>query len=1285
MNPGDPKNWNNRHGYVVEFDCTREEEHEIGHCAEGETGFVSKLVPISQSGVGDKYLASFYWVFASMMAVGYGDIFAVTDSERAYSILTQIIGACCFGFIIATVTLLIDSLNPQGKANAQRMSAMSEYASERELPRALTRKLKKHMEHLLQSTSVFDGDKILAELPQELKTKLTNSINADLIERLEITKNCEDSSVVADIMVELLPMSAAPHTQFYAEGDVPLDMYFVAKGKVHTFIMLPITLHQRQQKELEIQHDIEASEHKHDDDMQHQHKHKHGLHMPHIPIPHMPVKSLHDDEENPDPSDPSLVSLELQEVAIGVVEAGHSFGESELLQNCYRQYSVHSSQHSDVLVLTKAKFEKLLFVHAEIARGIAEQSKKHQVALAKVFESETMERFAEDGFHRYSVKTLMMVNGQLRRQEKITNRLFRRASTVVTQTAQERTESGAKIQSSMKNMPLDASERSSSQSDLNGAALGTKNNEKKPGQGAVCLLCLRSRTTVMQEVQAELRKGHVHPAHVQMPSSPSSSPTKDGIGIDGGDTSTPSPSSSPAMVVVESAASASAAAGLLTESGSYADNTQNTGGSTSSTNANANANSNANLDANRPPPVNVPAPVSVPKAGSKRLSLNFGRPAHGSEKVALSGSSSPSSGTDSSPTMDLVGTDRGALSCVGKDDEDAHKYIVMEETTGTMLQRWIINPDDMRKIKWDLLLGAVIMYSVLMIPYRLSFGIEAKGGAEYIDYTCDCLFLLDIFASFRTAYWHSYDSEVLVCVPSAIRNKYLKSWFTVDFLSTVPIDMIFEALLATSSGTPDEGAENGDGSLRSLKLIRVLRLVRLLKLVRLMKLGKNMGHLEEFLDISDSIIKLTKLVGYLFFMAHLIGCFWFFITGDKVEAMQSQDSTKPWWKAVEVGNGTGSQYMASLYWAFTTMTTVGYGDITPTTNTERVYATIMMILGATVFGYIVGNVASLVTAENASGEREKIWNVTAEWIDEQNIAKMQKPRIKQHYDWLWKTHSVFDEQQLFKDIPSVLKNEMINTIHAEYLGKIAIFKQDRFRGDAGFTAFILRLMKPEFCPAGEYIIVPGRTAKCMHFLLQGVAELFEDDLDGEVVKEVLEVGSFFGHEALLSHSKNALGVRAFSACRTYALTKLDIGAIVESHPAIAKKLQDALAVAIRMQHQRLQRKHQIGLGPPKMDLNSVAQTLGVDKSLDRVLDNVGRLTDNFLPGKIRDDVGHNAVTGAVEVAGKNQVVVKSSASMGVKESASMPTLCGSNAGVTDISDAAAAVDLGDCGLVEYTS
>ena len=47
-----------------------------------------------------------------------------------------------------------------------------------------------------------------------------------------------------------------------------------------------------------------------------------------------------------------------------------------------------------------------------------------------------------------------------------------------------------------------------------------------------------------------------------------------------------------------------------------------------------------------------------------------------------------------------------------------------------------------------------------------------------------------------------------------------------------------------------------------------------------------------------------------------------------------------------------SLYLTSLYWAVTTFTTVGFGDITPVSDEERAYTLFMAILGALLFGYV---------------------------------------------------------------------------------------------------------------------------------------------------------------------------------------------------------------------------------------------------------------------------------------------------------------------------------------------
>ena len=50
-----------------------------------------------------------------------------------------------------------------------------------------------------------------------------------------------------------------------------------------------------------------------------------------------------------------------------------------------------------------------------------------------------------------------------------------------------------------------------------------------------------------------------------------------------------------------------------------------------------------------------------------------------------------------------------------------------------------------------------------------------------------------------------------------------------------------------------------------------------------------------------------------------------------------------------------------MFWSMTTLTTVGCGDILPTSDAERAYAMLAMIVGGAFYGYIVGSFTSMVS------------------------------------------------------------------------------------------------------------------------------------------------------------------------------------------------------------------------------------------------------------------------------------------------------------------------------------
>ena len=60
------------------------------------------------------------------------------------------------------------------------------------------------------------------------------------------------------------------------------------------------------------------------------------------------------------------------------------------------------------------------------------------------------------------------------------------------------------------------------------------------------------------------------------------------------------------------------------------------------------------------------------------------------------------------------------------------------------------------------------------------------------------------------------------------------------------------------------------------------------------------------------------------------------------------------------------QYMTSLYWAFATMTTVGYDDINCTTYAERIWGVFVLLAGAILFSFLVGKMGVLSSEMDAN-------------------------------------------------------------------------------------------------------------------------------------------------------------------------------------------------------------------------------------------------------------------------------------------------------------------------------
>lgn len=208
---------------------------------------------------------------------------------------------------------------------------------------------------------------------------------------------------------------------------------------------------------------------------------------------------------------------------------------------------------------------------------------------------------------------------------------------------------------------------------------------------------------------------------------------------------------------------------------------------------------------------------------------------------------------------------------------------------------------------FDLVLLVMIVLSVMIVL--------VESVPEWRDAYGNELFYLEW--GFTILFSIEYILRILIS-PNPLR--YITSWWgIIDLISIIPTFI-----------TP---LVSGYASFRVVRAFRLLRIFRILKLSRFTSESQALAH-----SLKASYY---KIMVFLFFVVMLM-----ILTGTVMYV-------------IEGGQNGFDSIPASIYWAITTTTTVGYGDITPATVLGKLLASLMMITGYAIIAVPTG----LITVE----------------------------------------------------------------------------------------------------------------------------------------------------------------------------------------------------------------------------------------------------------------------------------------------------------------------------------
>jgi len=438
---------------------------------------------------------------------------------------------------------------------------------------------------------------------------------------------------------------------------------------------------------------------------------------------------------------------------------------------------------------------------------------------------------------------------------------------------------------------------------------------------------------------------------------------------------------------------------------------------------------------------------------------------------------------------------------------------------------------------WDLIIIVMLGYLAIVMPLFVGLDIRLSDFFLGIEYAVEVIFLADLMLNFQTSYISIEGAEIFSW--RRVAKHYLKTWFMLDLISSIPFQMLH--------GRTDSLKRTG--LLKLFKVGKVLRAFKLIRMTRILKLVHHSELVHQFEELKGSsdwrvTIKVVTIFFSTIFVCHWLACGMAY-SGFGYFTKYFNPMPSKW-----------SLYLAALYWAMTTMTTVGYGDITPSTDWERAYAMLAMVIGGSYYGYVIGEIASIIAHRDLyTAAYSQLMDLILAWLHHHQFPSGLRSRVQHYFRAFLSQHSAIDETAIVNDLSAALRRECKDyMIH------------DNIRCNAlldGLPSAKLRCVADQLqmvvAEANDLVVREGDPGTAMFILFEGAASVKASKTASFYLKHryarVFGPGDSFGEEILLNCvTEYQYTVAAQGKCLMYSFTKAAFDTLFGDRPDLRAKM-----------------------------------------------------------------------------------------------------------------------------------
>ncbi|CAF1289067.1 unnamed protein product [Rotaria sordida] len=528
------------------------------------------------------------------------------------------------------------------------------------------------------------------------------------------------------------------------------------------------------------------------------------------------------------------------------------------------------------------------------------------------------------------------------------------------------------------------------------------------------------------------------------------------------------------------------------------------------------------------------------------------------------------------------------------------------------------------KATWDWLILLLVIYTAIVTPYTAAFLMHEDGpikqrsrpsrALNVIELIVDVMFIIDLLVNLRTTYVKH--NEELVTRASKIAKHYLKGWFLIDVTAAIPFDILF-SLIQTKGGGESTVLM---GLLKTARLLRLVRIAR--KLDRYSEYGigvlilltatfaliahwlaciwyaigrlernthgteRTIGwlaelanHTHQYYNDSDPTsgpTKTSKYITALYFTFSSLTSVGFGLRITWLDELartsgQSYNCTSIISinetinsKSCFGGPNLRSRYITALYFTFSSLTSVGFGNVSPNTNMEKIFSIFVMLIGSLMYASIFGNVSAIIQRLYSGTARYQIQMLRVkEFIRFHQIPNPLRQRLEDYFNHAWNYTNGIDMNMVLKGFPECLQADICLHLNSVLLKNCAAFKD---ASEGCLRTFSMKL-KTTHAPPGDIITHRGDILTSLYFISRGSIEILKDDN----VVAILSKDDILGENPVLYNEpgKSAYNVRALTYCDLHKILRDDLLEVIDMYPEFAQSFCRNLKITLTLRDEEL--------------------------------------------------------------------------------------------------------------------